>query len=136
VYEIICPHCGEAIELDEAGYAELVEQAQNHQTEQELLATVEIGEQEKLNAIDPVESSVSHPHAQNQTWPLFEYPPHAQDGSLLPKYRIYERTFVDTFTKALFVRQVAQILVRYWLTPKTVNLPAGNGVDEIRIYRI
>ena len=34
--EIICPHCGKAFKVDEAGYADILKQVRDHEFDQQL----------------------------------------------------------------------------------------------------
>ncbi|HEY0261617.1 MAG TPA: hypothetical protein VGB95_01220, partial [Chitinophagales bacterium] len=38
--EIICPHCGKAFKIDEAGYADILKQVRDHSFEEELKSRV------------------------------------------------------------------------------------------------
>lgn len=53
--EIICPHCHKAFKIDEAGYADILEQVRDHEFEQQLQKRLELAEQEKQAAIDLAE---------------------------------------------------------------------------------
>lgn len=50
--EIICPHCGKAFKIDEAGYADIVKQIRNSEFERELHERLEIAEKEKTSAVE------------------------------------------------------------------------------------
>lgn len=65
---------------------------------------------------------------------LFAYPKAAEFGRILPKSRIYQNTRVSNATKALFVREVDQIIWKYKLAPETTNLPATRKVSEIQVF--
>jgi hypothetical protein len=52
VREIICPHCGKAFKIDEAGYADIVKQVRDGEFEQQLHERLELAEQDKRNAIE------------------------------------------------------------------------------------
>ena len=56
--EIICPHCGKAFKVDEAGYADLVKQVRDSEFEQQLHERLELAEKDKLNAVELAKKEV------------------------------------------------------------------------------
>jgi hypothetical protein len=58
---------------------------------------------------------------------LFNFPPQAQVGRVLPKSKIYEHGRISTALRERFVKQVEQITWQYKLAPETINLPARAG---------
>jgi hypothetical protein len=52
MHEIICPHCGKAFKIDEAGYADILKQVRDHEFEQQLRERLELAEKDKLNAVE------------------------------------------------------------------------------------
>jgi hypothetical protein len=50
--EIICPHCGKAFKIDEAGYADIVKQVRDGEFEQQLHERLDLAEQDKRNAVE------------------------------------------------------------------------------------
>ncbi|MBP7567807.1 MAG: DUF2130 domain-containing protein, partial [Burkholderiaceae bacterium] len=50
--EVICPHCGKAFKIDEAGYADILKQVRDRDFEQQLHARLELAEQDKRAAIE------------------------------------------------------------------------------------
>ncbi|WP_137918716.1 DUF2130 domain-containing protein [Hydrogenophaga sp. 2FB] len=52
MHEIICPHCGKAFKIDEAGYADILKQVRDSEFEQQLHDRLELAEQEKRNAVE------------------------------------------------------------------------------------
>jgi hypothetical protein len=52
MHEIICPHCGKAFKIDEAGYADILKQVRDHEFEKQLHDRLELAAQEKLNALE------------------------------------------------------------------------------------
>ncbi len=50
--EIICPHCGKAFKIDEAGYADILKQVRDSEFEQQLHERLELAEQDKRNAVE------------------------------------------------------------------------------------
>ena len=52
MHEIICPHCGKAFKIDEAGYADIVKQVRDGEFEQQLHDRLELAEQDKRNAVE------------------------------------------------------------------------------------
>src|SRR6185437_11061345 len=52
MHEIICPHCGKAFKIDEAGYADILKQVRDGDFERQLHERLELAEQDKQNAIE------------------------------------------------------------------------------------
>ncbi|MCL2160470.1 MAG: DUF2130 domain-containing protein [Betaproteobacteria bacterium] len=52
MHEIICPHCGKAFKIDEAGYADILKQVRDSDFEKQLHERLELAEQDKRNAIE------------------------------------------------------------------------------------
>jgi hypothetical protein len=50
--EIICPHCGKAFRVDEAGYAHILKQVRDSEFQKELRERLELAEQEKWSAVE------------------------------------------------------------------------------------
>jgi hypothetical protein len=50
--EIICPHCGKAFKIDEAGYAEILKQVRDSEFEAQLRERLELAEKDKLAALE------------------------------------------------------------------------------------
>ena len=67
---------------------------------------------------------------------LFNFPPQAKVGRVLPKNKIYQHGRVSTPLRERFVRQVEQITWQYKLAPETINLLARSGVVEIEVFDI
>ena len=67
---------------------------------------------------------------------LFDFPPQAIVGRVLPKSKIYQHGRVSAALRECFVRQVEQITWQYKLAPETINLPARGGIAEIEIFDI
>ncbi len=59
MHEIICPHCGKAFKIDEAGYADILKQVRDKEFEQQLHDRLELAEKDKLNALKLAKSEVS-----------------------------------------------------------------------------
>jgi len=57
--EIICPHCGKAFKIDEAGYADILKQVRDADFEKQLQERLELAEQDKRNAIELTEAKLS-----------------------------------------------------------------------------
>jgi hypothetical protein len=70
------------------------------------------------------------------TFKLFNYPQQAIFGKILPKSKIYEFAKPSNAVKELFIKQVEQIVWEYKLSPETINIPPGEGVEEIQILKI
>ena len=45
MHEIICPHCGKAFKIDEAGYADILKQVRDGEFEQQLHERLELARQ-------------------------------------------------------------------------------------------
>jgi hypothetical protein len=52
MHEIICPNCGKAFKIDEAGYANILKQVRDGEFEQQLHERLELAEQDKRNAVE------------------------------------------------------------------------------------
>ncbi len=52
MHEIICPHCGKAFKIDEAGYADILKQVRDSEFEQQLHERLELAERDKQNAVE------------------------------------------------------------------------------------
>ncbi len=52
MHEIMCPHCGKAFKIDEAGYADILKQVRNDEFDRQLHDRLELAEQEKQNAVE------------------------------------------------------------------------------------
>jgi len=65
---------------------------------------------------------------------LFDFPPQAQVGRVLPKSKVYQHGRIGAALRERFVRQVEQITWQYKLAPETINLPARAGIEEIEIF--
>ena len=59
MHEIICPSCGKAFTIGEAGYADVLKQVRNSEFEQQLHERLELAEQDKRNAIELAEIRVT-----------------------------------------------------------------------------
>jgi hypothetical protein len=52
MHEIICPHCGKAFKIDEAGYADILKQVRDGEFEKQLHERLELAERDKRNAVE------------------------------------------------------------------------------------
>ncbi len=59
MHEIICPHCGKAFKIDEAGYADILKQVRDKEFEQQLHKRLELAEQDKRNAVELAKAKVA-----------------------------------------------------------------------------
>lgn len=50
--EIICPHCGKAFKIDEAGYADILKQVRDSDFEHQLHERLELAERDKQSAVE------------------------------------------------------------------------------------
>jgi hypothetical protein len=57
--DIICPHCGKAFKIDEAGYADILKQVRDSEFEQQLHERLELAEQDKRNAVELARTKVA-----------------------------------------------------------------------------
>lgn len=67
---------------------------------------------------------------------LYQYPPKAEFGRVVPKAKIYEHAGANTALKDMFITQVEQINWTHKLSPETTNLPATKMVAEIQIFTV
>ena len=58
MHEIICPHCGKAFKIDEAGYADILKQVRDSEFEKQLHERLELAEQDKRNAVELAETKI------------------------------------------------------------------------------
>lgn len=59
MHEIICPHCGKAFKIDEAGYADILKQVRDSEFEHQLHERLELAEQDKRNAVELAKATVA-----------------------------------------------------------------------------
>tara|TARA_R110000787_G_scaffold13751_5_gene42864 strand:- start:18620 stop:19942 length:1323 start_codon:yes stop_codon:yes gene_type:complete len=59
MHEIICPHCGKAFKIDEAGYADILKQVRDSDFEKQLHERLELAEQDKRTAIELAEAKAN-----------------------------------------------------------------------------
>jgi len=59
MHEIICPHCGKAFKIDEAGYANILKQVRDVDFERQLHERLELAERDKQNAIELAQAKVA-----------------------------------------------------------------------------
>ena len=59
MHEIKCPHCGKAFNIDEAGYAEILNQVRDEAFDKALHDRLELAEQEKKTAVQLAETKVA-----------------------------------------------------------------------------
>ena len=58
MHEIICPQCGKAFKVDEAGYADILKQVRDSEFEQQLRERLELAEKDKQNAVELAKKEV------------------------------------------------------------------------------
>jgi hypothetical protein len=56
MHEIICPHCGKAFKIDEAGYADILKQVRDADFQRQLHERLELAERDKRNAVELAET--------------------------------------------------------------------------------
>jgi hypothetical protein len=59
MYDIICPHCGKAFKIDEAGYADILKQVRNADFEHQLRERLELAERDKRTAVELAEARLA-----------------------------------------------------------------------------
>lgn len=59
MHEIICPHCGKAFKIDEAGYADILKQVRDSAFEKQLHERLELAEQDKRNAVELAKTKIA-----------------------------------------------------------------------------
>ncbi|VVD85824.1 DUF2130 domain-containing protein [Pandoraea soli] len=59
MHEIICPHCGKAFKIDEAGYADILKQVRDSDFEKQLHERLELAERDKRNAVELAQAKVA-----------------------------------------------------------------------------
>lgn len=59
MHEIICPHCGKAFKIDEAGYADILKQVRDGEFEKQLHERLELAEQDKRNAVELAQAKLT-----------------------------------------------------------------------------
>ena len=59
MHEIICPHCGKAFKIDEAGYADIVKQVHDREFDRALHERLELAENEKKAAVELAEAKMT-----------------------------------------------------------------------------
>ena len=60
MHEIICPHCGKAFKIDEAGYADILKQVRDSEFEKQLHERLELAERDKRSAVELAEAKVTN----------------------------------------------------------------------------
>ncbi len=59
MHEIICPHCGKAFKIDEAGYANILKQVRDSEFDQQLHDRLELAEKDKLIAVELAQTKIA-----------------------------------------------------------------------------
>ena len=59
MHEVVCPHCGKAFKIDEAGYADILKQVRDSEFEAQLHERLELAEQDKQNAVELTKARVA-----------------------------------------------------------------------------
>jgi hypothetical protein len=59
MHEIICPHCGKAFKIDEAGYAHILKQVRDSEFEKQLHERLDLAELDKQNAVELAQTKVA-----------------------------------------------------------------------------
>ena len=58
--EIICPHCGKAFKIDEAGYANILKQVRDSDFDMQLHERLELAEQDKRAAVELAQTKIAN----------------------------------------------------------------------------
>lgn len=58
-HEIKCPHCGESFTIDEAGYADIVQQVRGQEFDRELESRLKLAEDDKAKAVELAQQKAS-----------------------------------------------------------------------------
>jgi len=58
MHEIVCPHCGKAFTIDEAGYADIVSQVRTKEFDAALHERLELAEKDKQNAVELAKAQI------------------------------------------------------------------------------
>lgn len=58
--DIICPHCGKAFKVDEAGFADILKQVRDHQFKKEIEERLNLAKKEKEDAIKLAEANIKN----------------------------------------------------------------------------
>jgi hypothetical protein len=67
---------------------------------------------------------------------MFDYPQRARKDRVLPKNKIYDNARPSRAVRERFIAQVDQIVWRYVLGPKNLNLHPTPAVREIQVFEI
>jgi hypothetical protein len=67
---------------------------------------------------------------------MFLYPERARYDRILPKNKIYGHAQPSRAIRQRFISEVNQVIWRYTLGSKTLNLPARPGIEEIQVFEI
>lgn len=59
MHEIICPHCGKAFKIDEAGYADILKQVRDSEFDKQLHDRLELAERDKRNAVELAKAKIA-----------------------------------------------------------------------------
>jgi hypothetical protein len=59
MHEIICPHCGKAFKISEAGYADILKQVRNSEFDKQVHERLALAEQDKRSAIELAQSKLA-----------------------------------------------------------------------------
>ena len=85
MHEIICPHCGKAFKIDEAGYADIVKQVRDGEFEQQLHERLEV----LLELAGPYHMAIMHHQQRKRALPPLRV------GDAHHRYFAYRRVAAD-----------------------------------------
>lgn len=60
MHEILCPHCGKAFKVDEAGYADILKQVRDREFEEAVHERLELAKKEKQTAVELAEANLTN----------------------------------------------------------------------------
>lgn len=67
---------------------------------------------------------------------MFRLPQSTEYGKRIPKQKFYDNLNISSALKRVFVEQIKVIYWRNKIAPTTVNIVAGEGVNELEIFEI
>lgn len=112
MHEIICPHCGKAFKIDEAGYADILKQVRDSEFEQQLHERLELAEQDKRNAVELAETKVAaelHKAAADKDSEIKELKAKLDAGEVARKLAVTEALSVVEKERDALANELSQV---------------------------
>lgn len=112
MHEIICPHCGKAFKIDEAGYADILKQVRDSEFEQQLHERLELAEQDKRNAVELAEIKVAselHKAAAAKDSEIKELKAKLDAGEVARKLAVTEALSIVEKERDALVNELSQV---------------------------